>query len=288
MNSFSKGALYVVATPIGNLDDLSRRAMDTLAQADLIAAEDTRHSVRLLDHIGVRVPLISLHEHNETSRIERIRQALDAGQQVALISDAGTPLISDPGYRLVQALRSADYTIIPVPGPSALIAALSAAGLPTERFLFEGFLPAKGAGRRQRLSDVVDLPVTLVLYESPHRIRQLLEDIETVCGERHVVIARELTKTFETFLQGSARSLLERMADDADQMRGEFVVMLAPPPPKELADSGQVDGDQLLSSLLEEGVGVKQAAGVAARLLGGRKGDWYQRAQTLKDGDVRK
>lgn len=288
MNSFSKGALYVVATPIGNLDDLSRRAMDTLAQADLIAAEDTRHSVRLLDHIGVRVPLISLHEHNETSRIERIRQALDAGRQVALISDAGTPLISDPGYRLVQALRSADYTIIPVPGPSALITALSAAGLSTERFLFEGFLPAKGAGRRQRLSDVVELPVTLVLYESPHRIRQLLEDIETVCGERHVVIARELTKTFETFLQGSARSLLERMADDPDQMRGEFVVMLAPPPPKELADSGQVDGDQLLSSLLQEGVGVKQAAGVAARLLGGRKGDWYQRAQTLKDGDVRK
>lgn len=288
MNSFSKGALYVVATPIGNLDDLSRRAMDTLAQADLIAAEDTRHSVRLLDHIGVRVPLISLHEHNETSRTERIRQALDDGQQVALISDAGTPLISDPGYRLVQALRLADYTIIPVPGPSALITALSAAGLPTERFLFEGFLPAKGAGRRQRLSDVVELPVTLVLYESPHRIRQLLEDIETVCGERHVVIARELTKTFETFLQGSARSLLERMADDPDQMRGEFVVMLAPPPPKELADSGQVDGDQLLSSLLAEGIGVKQAAGVAARLLGGRKGDWYQRAQTLKDGDVRK
>ncbi|WP_456267552.1 16S rRNA (cytidine(1402)-2'-O)-methyltransferase [Kushneria sp. AK178] len=288
MNSFSKGALYVVATPIGNLEDLSRRAMDTLAQADLIAAEDTRHSVRLLDHIGIRVPLMSLHEHNETSRIERIRQALDAGQQVALISDAGTPLISDPGYRLVQALREADYTVIPVPGPSALITALSAAGLPTERFLFESFLPAKGSGRRQRLGDVVELPVTLVLYESPHRIRQLLEDIETVCGERHVVIARELTKTFETFLQGTARSLLERMAIDADQMRGEFVVMLAPAPERTATDSGQVDGDRLLSSLLEEGVGVKQAAGVAARILGGRKGDWYQRAQQLKDGGLRK
>lgn len=283
MNSFSKGALYVVATPIGNLDDLSKRAMDTLAQADLIAAEDTRHSVRLLDHIGVRVPLVSLHEHNETSRIERIKQALDAGQRVALISDAGTPLISDPGYRLVQALREADYTVIPIPGPSALITALSAAGLPTERFLFEGFLPAKGAGRRQRLSDVVELPVTLVLYESPHRIRQLLEDVETVFGERHLVVARELTKTFETFLQGTARSLLERMAEDADQMRGEFVVMMAPAPEKALADVGQVDGDQLLSSLLDEGVGVKQSASVATRILGGRKSDWYQRAQQLKD-----
>ncbi|WP_445621440.1 16S rRNA (cytidine(1402)-2'-O)-methyltransferase [Kushneria sp. Sum13] len=283
MNSFNKGALYVVATPIGNLDDLSRRAMDTLAQADLIAAEDTRHSVRLLDHIGVRVPLMSLHEHNETSRIERIRQALDDGQRVALISDAGTPLISDPGYRLVQALREADYTVIPIPGPSALITALSAAGLPTERFLFEGFLPAKSAGRRQRLSDVVELPVTLVLYESPHRIRQLLEDVETVFGERHLVVARELTKTFETFLQGTARSLLERMAEDADQMRGEFVVMMAPAPEKAHADVGQVDGDQLLSSLLDEGVGVKQSASVATRILGGRKSDWYQRAQQLKD-----
>ncbi|REC96523.1 16S rRNA (cytidine(1402)-2'-O)-methyltransferase [Kushneria indalinina] len=284
MNSFSKGALYVVATPIGNLDDLSRRAMDTLAQADLIAAEDTRHSVRLLDHIGVRVPLVSLHEHNETSRIERIRQALDEGQRVALISDAGTPLISDPGYRLVQALRAADYTIIPIPGPSALITALSAAGLPTERFLFEGFLPAKSSGRRQRLGDVVELPVTLVLYESPHRIRQLLEDIEIVCGERPVVIARELTKTFETFLQGTARELLERMAEDADQVRGEFVVMMAPAPEREHTDSSQIDADQLLSSLLEEGVGVKQSASVATRVLGGRKSDWYQRAQTLKDG----
>lgn len=284
MNSFSKGALYVVATPIGNLDDLSRRAMDTLAQADLIAAEDTRHSVRLLDHIGVRVPLMSLHEHNETSRIERIKQALDEGQRVALISDAGTPLISDPGYRLVQALREADYTVIPIPGPSALITALSAAGLPTERFLFEGFLPAKSAGRRQRLSDVVELPVTLVLYESPHRIRQLLEDVETVFGERHVVVARELTKTFETFLQGTARSLLERMAEDVDQMRGEFVVMMAPAPEKERTDVGQVDASQLLSSLLEEGVGVKQTASVATRILGGRKSDWYQRAQQLKDG----
>ncbi|WP_438766995.1 16S rRNA (cytidine(1402)-2'-O)-methyltransferase [Kushneria sp. TE3] len=288
MNSFSKGALYVVATPIGNLDDLSRRAMDTLAQADLIAAEDTRHSVRLLDHIGVRVPLISLHEHNETSRIERIKQALDDGQRVALISDAGTPLISDPGYRLVQALRAADYTIVPIPGPSALITALSAAGLPTERFLFEGFLPARGSGRRKRLNDVVELPVTLVFYESPHRISQLLEDIDTVCGERHLVIARELTKTFETFLQGTARSLLERMAEDSDQMRGEFVVMMAPAPEKALTGSSQVDADQLLSSLLEEGVGVKQAAGVAARILGGRKGDWYQQAQQLKDSALRK
>lgn len=285
MNSFSKGALYVVATPIGNLDDLSRRAMDTLAQADLIAAEDTRHSVRLLDHIGVRVPLVSLHEHNETSRIERIKQALDEGQRVALISDAGTPLISDPGYRLVQALREADYIVIPIPGPSALITALSAAGLPTERFLFEGFLPAKSAGRRQRLSDIVELQVTVVLYESPHRIRQLLEDVEIVFGERHVVIARELTKTFETFLQGTARSLLERMIEDADQMRGEFVVMMAPAPEKERTDVGQVDADQLLSSLLEEGVGVKQSASVATRILGGRKSHWYQRAQQLKDGN---
>lgn len=285
MNSSSKGALYVVATPIGNLDDLSRRASATLAGADLIAAEDTRYSARLLSHLGVRIPLLSLHEHNEASRIERIRGALDAGEQVALISDAGTPLISDPGYRLVRALRESGHDIVPVPGPCALVAALSAAGLPTERFLFEGFLPARGAARRQRLTAQVDTVATLVLYESPHRIRDLLEDIETVFGSREVVLARELTKTFETFASGSAATLLSRIEADPDQGRGEFVVMIAPAE-EAVRERYDIDAEALLAALLAEGVGVKQCARIAARALGGARNEWYLRAQRLKEGGV--
>lgn len=285
MISSSKGALYVVATPIGNLDDLSPRASKTLSEADLIAAEDTRYSARLLAHIGVRIPLLSLHEHNEASRVERIRKALDDGEQVALISDAGTPLISDPGYRLVHALRESGHRVVPVPGPCALVAALSAAGLPTERFLFEGFLPARGAARRQRLTAQVETAATLVFYESPHRIHDLLIDIETVFEGREVVLARELTKTFETFASGSAASLLARLEADPDQARGEFVVMIAPAvtAPKERRD---VDAEALLSALLAEGVGVKQCARIAARALGGSRNEWYLRTQQLKQGET--
>ncbi|MBF8223066.1 16S rRNA (cytidine(1402)-2'-O)-methyltransferase [Halomonas sp. 328] len=276
------GALYVVATPIGNLEDLSPRAARVLAEAALVAAEDTRHSGRLLRHLGIERPLLSLHEHNEASRVERIAAHLAAGEDVALVSDAGTPLICDPGFVLVRELRRRGHRVVPVPGPCALVTALSAAGLPTDRFLFRGFLPAKGGARRARLEALADRDETLVFYESPHRIRDTLADLAACYGERHLVLARELTKTFETFLEGSAKALLEVLAADPDQARGEFVVMVAGAPPREV-DAVTLEGGALLAALLSEGVGVKQAAAVAARVLGGGKKSWYAQAQALKD-----
>lgn len=279
------GALYVVATPIGNLEDLSPRAARVLAEAALVAAEDTRHSGRLLRHLGVERPLLSLHEHNEASRVTRIAAHLTAGEDVALISDAGTPLICDPGFVLVRELRRLGHRVVPVPGPCALVAALSAAGLPTDRFLFRGFLPAKGGARRARLDSLVARDETLVFYESPHRIRDTLADIASCFGERHLVLARELTKTFETFLEGSAATLLETLAADPDQARGEFVVMVAGAPPRE-GEAVTLEGEALLAALLAEGVGVKQSAAVAARVLGGAKKQWYAQAQVLKDAQA--
>ncbi|GAA0580281.1 16S rRNA (cytidine(1402)-2'-O)-methyltransferase [Halomonas salifodinae] len=276
------GALYVVATPIGNLEDLSPRAARVLAEAALVAAEDTRHSGRLLRHLGIERPLLSLHEHNEASRVARIAAHLAAGEDVALISDAGTPLICDPGFVLVRELRRLGHRVVPVPGPCALVTALSAAGLPTDRFLFRGFLPAKGGARRARLEALAERDETLVFYESPHRIRDTLADIAVCYGERHLVLARELTKTFETFLEGAASTLLEVLAADPDQARGEFVVMVAGAPPREV-DAVTLEGETLLAALLSEGVGVKQSAAVATRVLGGTKKQWYAQAQALKD-----
>lgn len=281
MTESSKGTLYVVATPIGNLEDLSPRAAGILARVAVIAAEDTRHTARLLKHLGVERPLLSLHEHNEAGRVSQLSARLDSGDDIALVSDAGTPLISDPGFVLVRALRASHYRIVPVPGPCALVAALSAAGLPTDRFTFNGFLPAKQGARRSHLETLSERGETLVFYETPHRIRDCLEDIAAVLGERRVVVARELTKTFETFLDGTAEGLLEIMASDPDQARGEFVVMVAGAPPRE-ADTASLDGQAILSALLAEGVGVKQAAAIATRLLGGRKRAWYEQALSLK------
>ncbi|SDJ90341.1 16S rRNA (cytidine(1402)-2'-O)-methyltransferase [Billgrantia gudaonensis] len=282
MSDSSSGSLYVVATPIGNLDDLSPRAARVLAEVALVAAEDTRHSARLLRHLGLHRPLLSLHEHNETARVAQIDARLGAGDDIALISDAGTPLISDPGFVLVRELRARGRRVVPIPGACALVAALSAAGLPTDRFLFEGFLPARGSARRARLEALAEREETLVLYESPHRIRDTLADIGAVLGQRHLVLARELTKAYETFLEGSAESLSIRLAEDPDQARGEFVVMLAGAEPRRGA-AMQIDGEALLRALLDEGMGVKQAAGVAARLLGGTKKAWYARAQVIKE-----
>ncbi|MBD3897394.1 16S rRNA (cytidine(1402)-2'-O)-methyltransferase [Halomonas sp. ML-15] len=284
MSDSAYGSLYVVATPIGNLDDLSPRAARLLGEAAVIAAEDTRHSARLLRHLGLERPMLSLHEHNEAARVAQLAERLVAGDDVVLISDAGTPLICDPGFVLVRELRHAGHRIVPVPGPCALVAGLCAAGLPTDRFTFIGFLPAKSAARRSRLEGLAARDETLVCYESPHRIRDTLDDIVSVLGERRVVLARELTKTFETFLDGSAAALLARMQEDPDQARGEFVVMIAGAPPKEEHEQTTLEADQLLAAALAEGVGVKQAAALAARLLGGTKKSWYARAQTLKDG----
>ncbi|GHE22530.1 16S rRNA (cytidine(1402)-2'-O)-methyltransferase [Halomonas urumqiensis] len=277
------GALYVVATPIGNLEDLSARASRILGEVTLVAAEDTRHTARLLRHLGLSVPMLSLHEHNEQARVDQLDARLTAGESLALVSDAGTPLISDPGFVLVRELRARGRRVVPVPGACALVAALCAAGLPTDRFLFQGFLPAKGGNRRGRLEGLAVREETLVFYESPHRIRDTLADLDHCLGPRRVVLARELTKTFETFLDGSAAELLACMEADPDQSRGEFVIMVAGAGPRDDQQGTDIEADALLAALLGEGVGVKQTAGVAARLLGGARKAWYARAQSLKD-----
>lgn len=284
MPDTNAGSLYVVATPIGNLDDLSARASSVLAQVSLVAAEDTRHSARLMRHLGITPKMISLHDHNEGARVAQLAAHLASGEDIALISDAGTPLISDPGYVLVRELRAGGYRVIPVPGPCALVTALCAAGLPTDRFTFHGFLPAKGSARRGRLEQWIRAPETLVFYESPHRIRDTLTDIAGLFGARRVVLGRELTKAFETFLDGDAETLLGQMVADPDQARGEFVVMVEGAPEVEKSSS-DIDAEALLGALLAEGVGVKQTAAVAARVLGGSRKSWYARTQALKDGD---
>jgi 16S rRNA (cytidine1402-2'-O)-methyltransferase len=228
MTAPPSGKLWVVATPIGNLDDLSPRAQAVLREADLIAAEDTRHSAGLLRHFGIATRSVALHEHNERAVADDLVTRLLAGTRIALISDAGTPLISDPGFRLVRAARAAGIEVSPVPGPCAAIAALSAAGLPSDRFVFEGFLPAKAAARRAQLDALRAETRTLVFYESSHRISDLLADLVVAFGgERRAAMARELSKLFETILDGTLAELAARVAADADQQRGEFVVLVA-------------------------------------------------------------
>lgn len=219
--------LHIVATPIGNLGDLSPRAQQVLREVAAICAEDTRRSGQLLAHFGIGTPLLALHEHNEQQLAERLVARLLAGDSLALVSDAGTPLVSDPGYRLVRAARAAGVKVSPVPGPSALIAALSVAGLPSDRFAFEGFLPAKASARRERLAELAGEPRTLVFYESSHRIEESLQDLRTVFGDdRPAVLARELTKLFETVLDGTLAGLHARVVADADQRKGEFVLVV--------------------------------------------------------------
>ena len=282
MTDDKPGTLYVVATPIGNLDDLTPRAARVLGQVSRVAAEDTRHSGRLLAHLGLNKPMLSLHEHNEARRVDTLDRYLAAGEDIALISDAGTPLISDPGFLLVRELRARNRHIVPVPGPCALITALSGAGMPTDRFVFAGFLPAKPGARRQALEDWKSRSETLVFYESPHRIVHTLEALQEQMAGRDIVLARALTKTFETFLHGTPESLLERLAADPNQARGEFVVIVAGAPPIAPSEHQDISADALLEALLAEGVGVKQSAAIAARMLGGRKQVWYARLQAIK------
>lgn len=225
--SRAPGVLHVVATPIGNLGDLSPRAQATLRNVDAICAEDTRHTRQLLGHFGIERPLIALHEHNEDGLAARLVERLQAGESLALVSDAGTPLVSDPGFRLVRAARATGLRVSPVPGPSALIAALSVAGLPSDRFVFEGFLPAKAGARRERLQTLASEPRTVLFYESSHRIEEMLADaVHAFGGARPAVVARELTKLFETVLDGPLEALAARVADEADQRKGEFVVLI--------------------------------------------------------------
>ena len=246
------GALYVVATPIGNLEDISARALRILREVDAIAAEDTRHTGQLLAHFGIDTPMFSLHEHNERARLERIIARLRGGQSLALVSDAGTPLISDPGFPLVRELRRQKLKVIPIPGPSSILAALSVAGLPTDRFIFEGFLPAKSAARRERLQVLVREERTLVFLESSHRIAETLADLATVFGaERSAVIARELTKRFEEVHSATLSELIAWLDADPHRCRGEFVVLIQGAP----VVANEVDTletRQLLTALLEE------------------------------------
>lgn len=270
------GSLYVVATPIGNLDDISARALKLLREVSLIAAEDTRHSQRLMQHFGISTPLAACHEHNERDEGSRFITRLLAGDNVALISDAGTPLISDPGYHLVRQARAAGINVVPVPGACALIAALSAAGLPSDRFIFEGFLPAKAVGRRARLEAVKEEPRTLIFYEAPHRILECLQDMESVFGgERPALLARELTKTFET-LKGLPLSELRQFVEsDSNQQRGECVVLVAGWTAPESDEAISSESMRILDLLLKE-MPLKRAAALAAEITGERKNVLYQ------------
>lgn len=267
-----------MATPIGNLDDMSVRALKVLREVALIAAEDTRHSLRLMQHFGIATPLAACHEHNERNEGGRFIEKLLAGEDVALISDAGTPLISDPGYHLVRQARAAGVPVVPVPGPCALIAALSAAGLPSDRFIFEGFLPAKAVGRKTRLEQLCEEPRTLIFYEAPHRILECLQDMEAVFGgERPAVLARELTKTFET-LKGLPLAQLRAFVEaDGNQQRGECVVLVAGWSEPQGDDAIGSEARRILGLLLED-LPVKRAAALAAEITGVRKNLLYQLA----------
>jgi 16S rRNA (cytidine1402-2'-O)-methyltransferase len=279
------GRLYVVATPIGNLQDFSARARETLQACRWIAAEDTRHTGVLLKHFGIQTPQLSLHDHNEAERSIEIIARLREGDSVALVSDAGTPAISDPGFALVRAAAAAGIEIIAIPGPCAAIAALSIAGLPTDRFCFEGFLPARRAARMQRLELLAGEPRTLVFYESPHRIVEMLEDCAAAFDEsRLATVVREATKLHETTYRGSLGDLLARAQNDADFVRGEIVLLIAG-----AADDEQTAGDdrnalldRTLRILLQE-LPLKQAAALAAQISGARDNEAYKRALQLKE-----
>jgi 16S rRNA (cytidine1402-2'-O)-methyltransferase len=272
-------ALYIVATPIGNLGDMSARAIETLKGVDCIAAEDTRHSRKLLTHFAINTPLLSLHEHNESERSEMLLKRLQENQTIALISDAGTPLISDPGYRLVEKARKHKISVIPIPGPCALIAALSASGLNCERFVFEGFLPEKKIARQKKLNALQHETRTLILYEAPHRILDLVEDMLLILGgERQIVLARELTKTFETIQEGSLTELKIWLAENKNQQRGEFVVLI-----KGNAQTftyTDLEIQRILALLLNE-LPIKQATTLAAKITQEKKNKLYAQALAL-------
>ncbi|MCM2330907.1 MAG: 16S rRNA (cytidine(1402)-2'-O)-methyltransferase [Pseudomonas sagittaria] len=272
------GTLYVVATPIGNLEDISARALRVLREVKLIAAEDTRHSARLLQHFGINTPLTACHEHNEREEGSRLVQRLLGGDDLALVSDAGTPLISDPGYHLVRNARAAGVRVVPVPGACALIAALSASGLPSDRFVFEGFLPARSTARRQRLQAVVEEPRTLIFYEAPHRLLECLADLrELFGGERSAVLGRELTKTFETIKGAPLGELHDWVAADSNQQRGECVLLVEGWQAPEGEDALSAEALRVLDLLLAE-LPLKRAAALAAEITGVRKNLLYQQA----------
>lgn len=283
MSSLKRG-LYVVATPIGNLADVTFRAVDVLRRVGVIAAEDTRHTKRLLDRYDIRTPCVAYHEHNERQMTPRLIERLVQGQSVALVSDAGTPLISDPGYHLIDAAHDTrTVPIIPIPGPSAVTAALSVAGLPNDRFVFEGYLPAKPGARRRRLAEMEREARTMVFYEAPHRITAALADMAGAFGEdRRATFARELTKTFETVYRATLGGLAARIQAEEDQRRGEFVVVVHG---RQVEPCQALEGDheRMLTVLLRH-VPLKTAVAVAAELSGEKKNRLYEKAVELAGG----
>ncbi|QIW15305.1 16S rRNA (cytidine(1402)-2'-O)-methyltransferase [Pasteurellaceae bacterium RH1A] len=274
-NATKQGKLYIVATPIGNLADLSQRALDTLAQVDLIAAEDTRHSGLLLSHYGLKKPFFALHDHNEQQRAAHLVEKLAAGQNIALISDAGTPLISDPGFHLVRHCRQAGLKVVPIPGACAAITALCASGIASDRFCFEGFLPAKTKARLDKLNNLANEPRTLIFYESTHRILDTLEDMQTALGaDRYVVMARELTKTWETIHGDELGNLIDWLKADHNRIKGEIVLVVEGKP--ETDEEGFSPQAVKLLQLLTNDLPLKKAATIVAETFGYKKNALYQ------------
>ena len=280
MNSNQSGTLYIVATPIGNLGDMVPRAVETLQNVSVIACEDTRHSKKLLDHFSIDTPCIAYHDHTDKKSSYNILKRLRAGDDVALISDAGTPLISDPGYRLVSEARHQGYRVMPIPGACAVTAALCISGLPTDRFKFIGFLPAKSSQRKATLVTYKADIETIVCYEAPHRIVETLSDMVDVLGtDRPAFMAREISKTFETHLHGSLQELLDQVKADSNQQRGEIVLVIAGD--AGLQDSLSLGAEKVLRLLLQE-LPITKAASIAAKITGGDKKQLYQLALALQ------
>lgn len=279
-----QGVLYIIATPIGNLDDITYRAVATLKMVDFVAAEDTRHSQRLMNHLGIEVKFKTYHDHSSEKQIENLLDLLLAGSSVGLISDAGTPLVSDPGYRIVKLARERGINVVPVPGVSAPITALCAAGLATDRFSFEGFLPHKSGARCKRFEQVKDASGTSVFFESPHRIADAVEDAISVFGEeRPAVLARELTKSFETFLGSTLGDIQQAQTEDPNQSRGELVLMIGTGSgPSDAEEKLTPDARQLIEVLAEE-LPTKQAAALAAKISGQPKKRLYEYAVEIKN-----
>ena len=281
-SSSKGGCLYVVATPIGNLSDISERAATVLAEVDIVAAEDTRHSQKLLNHLGIRKRLVSVHEHNEQQRIPILMRELREGKSVALISDAGTPLISDPGYQLVNVAHQQQVAVVPIPGPNAAITALSVAGLATDHFCFEGFLPARRSPRRSRLKYLKNERRTQVFYESAHRIVDMLSDLEENFGASRVaVVCRELTKRYESLYRGELQTLRKLLETDKTKQKGEFVVVVegAAKP----SQNGLSEKDEHLLHILLQSLSVRQAVDLAVQISGQPRKLFYRRALELRE-----
>ena len=270
------GILYIVATPIGNLQDITQRALDTFTQVDLIAAEDTRHSGLLLSHYGIKKPFFALHDHNEQEKAHILVEKLKQGSHIALISDAGTPLISDPGFHLVRQCREAGIRVVPLPGACAAITALCASGIASDRFCFEGFLPAKSKARKDKLENIAKEDRTLIFYESTHRILDTLEDMQSVLGEeRYIVLAREITKTWETITGNMIKNLREWLLEDPNRTKGEMVLIVEGKPKSDNNDEISPQAVKALELIAEE-LPLKKAAAIVAELYGYKKNALYQ------------